>query len=112
MSAPVRVTPNLRAYRDLLGLTLFGFHGRNRAVGLDDHGSRVAAVRTPIHRPRVSAHPENNILRMAFWAEPLRSIVHAHILPVRPIWILEISLWVGRLGSVPQTSDSRFPGVF
>jgi len=62
---------------------LFGLPGRNRVVGLDDYRSGVAAVRTPVHRPSVSAHPENNILRMALWAEPLRNIVHAHILLIR-----------------------------
>ncbi len=67
----------------LFGLTLFGLSGRNWIVCLDDYWSGVAAVGTPVHCSGVSSHPENDIFRMAFWAEPLRNIVHAHILPIR-----------------------------
>jgi hypothetical protein len=56
---------------DLFGPTLFGFAGQDRVVGLDDYRSYVSTVRTPVHCPSVPAHPENNILRMAFRAEPL-----------------------------------------
>ena len=73
----------LESSLSLFGPTLFGFPGRNRVVGLDDDWSSVSAVRTPVHCSSVSSHPENNILRMALWAEPLRNIVHAHILPIR-----------------------------
>jgi len=62
---------------------LFGLPGWNRVVGLDDYRSGVAAVRTAVHCTSVATHPENNILRMALWAEPLRNIVHSHILPIR-----------------------------
>ncbi len=64
--------PNLRILRDLLGLALFGLAGRNWIVCLNDYRSGVAAVRTPVHCSRVSAHPENDILRMAFGTEPPR----------------------------------------
>src|SRR6267143_1266658 len=43
----------------------------NLFVSLDCNRSHVAAVRAPVHCSSVSSHPESNILRMAFRAEPL-----------------------------------------
>ena len=50
---------------------LFDLPGRNWIVGLDDYRSGVTAIRTPVHCTSVSTHPENDIFRMTFWAEPL-----------------------------------------
>ncbi len=66
-----KLAPSIGIQFDLFGLTLFGSAGRNWIVGLDDYRACVSAVRTPVHCPSVSAHPENNILRMTLRTEPL-----------------------------------------
>jgi hypothetical protein len=52
--------------------------GRNRVISLDNYRSDVTTIGTPVHCPSVSAHPENNILRMTLWTEPLSNTVHTH----------------------------------
>src|SRR5712692_4435885 len=82
-----KLAPSIGIQFDLFGLTLFGSAGRNWIVGLDDYWSGVAAVRTPVHCPSVSAHPENNILRMTLRTEPLcYSWVDQETVPSVVLW--------------------------